>query len=374
MPSRVICFLLLLSALPLCAYEPLVTGSLAAVGDFNNDGLPDLVGVLGNGSKAAISVLLNNGAGGFTRGKTALLPLGPNTFIYGLTVGDFDGDGLLDVAVVAPSGGQLLNLFVAYQRSSGFKVTTISLSGSTDGNIVAGDFNGDSRLDLALHAGATNVILFNQGGETFSAPQPIVSYDYEATNVADLNGDGNLDLILWGLGGGSVVLLGDGQGGFSLSQSGVIPSNTSDLSVADINGDGIPDLVTSTEDNSTGTRSSFSIAYGNGDGTFHAPVMGPNSVSFTSGFAVAAADVNHDGKIDVVALVGADDKGSVVVYENAGGGNFMSPVITPLPDAQQYLVVANFTGSVSLDAVTSPLFGGQVGFFLNNASGVFNLK
>src|SRR5207248_2345115 len=112
--------------------------------------------------------------------------------------------------------------------------------------------------------------------------------------VADVNGDGRLDLVVANSGNANVsVLLGNGDGTFHRAANIVVGGLPSSVAVADVNGDGRRDLVTA----NYGSSNSVSVLLGNGNGTFQ------GAVDFGVGFAprsVAVSDLNGDGRLDLV--------------------------------------------------------------------------
>jgi VCBS repeat protein/ASPM-SPD-2-Hydin domain-containing protein len=280
-------------------------------GDFNGDGNPDLA-VLNYDPNAGAppgtaSVLLGNGDGTFRPHvdyATGAAPLSA-------AVGDFDGDGKLDLSI--------LN----YQDN-----TFLILLGNADGTlqphvdyataplprfIVVGDFNHDGKLDLAVAHGnllfsyGISVMLGNGDGTfrqpteytTPSAPQSLV--------MADLNGESNLDLAALNYGEGDVsILLGNGDGTFQ--QHADYPTGNLSpeaLTAGDFNGDGRLDLFIA-------GAYGCSILLGNGDGTFQAPI----GSSQIGGFSVTTGDFNNDEKLDVAT--------PTAVLLGNGGGTFQT--------------------------------------------------
>ena len=221
-----------------------------AVADLNHDGLPDLVVANLNGS---VGVLLGTGKGHFKKPVSYRVNGGGN---YSLTIGDFDRDGKLDVAVTS---------FCADKTCSTF--------------------------------GLVNVLLGNGDG-TF---QPVVSYSTggRANDVAtlDVNHDGVLDLIV--ANGGSAnyaVLLGNGDGTFQSATTYSLPGYAVTATSADVNQDGIADLLFVTGDYDV--VDNVTVLLGNSDGTFQAPSSYSTLEYGSSGIAVA--DVNGDGTPDLV--------------------------------------------------------------------------
>ncbi len=149
---------------------------------------------------------------------------------------------------------------------------TISVAG-TPSTIVVGDFNGDGKLDVALsllNATTQDVnVLLGNGDGTLQAPT-ILSLGGGATSFAagDFNGDGKLDLIVANASNDNVtVALGNGDGTFQAGKTTYLGVSMSGLALGDLNHDGNLDLVVSGFSNN---ESNFNVALGNGDGTFQA--------------------------------------------------------------------------------------------------------
>ncbi len=224
------------------------TASTVAVGlhpvylvaaDFNGDGLQDLA--VANSDDNTVSILLNDGSGGFTASSGSPAPVGQ--LPAGLAVGDFDGDGKLDLAV-ANSGDATVSILLG-DGHGGFSATTMPVSGSPI-SIASGDFNGDGRPDLAVGTLNTTAvsILLNDGKGGFSASTVNVGHTQSAIAVGDLNGDGNTDLVVANAGDNTVTsLIGDGHGGFSTSTVPV-GNNPYSLALANFYDDQMLSLVT----------------------------------------------------------------------------------------------------------------------------------
>ncbi len=302
--------------------------SAVAVGDFNGDGKPDLA--IADYAANNVTVLLGDGTGRFTAAPSSPFPAGsqPNS----VAVGDFNGDGKPDLAIANYNSNNVTVLLG--DGAGGFTSATGSPfpAGTQPYSVAVGDFNGDGKPDLAIANVASwdVTVLLGTGAGGFTAapgsPFAVGSYP-ESVAVADFNADGKLDLAVAGVGlyasGSNVtVLLGDGAGGFRAVQSG--PGATGDspsaLAVADFNEDGLPDLAVINPE--TGT---VAVLLGDGTGEFTSATGSP----FTAGtqpVALAAGDFNVDGKPDFATANYGSNNLTVLLNGTTPPLKLLSPV------------------------------------------------
>src|SRR5438445_205625 len=190
----------------------------------------------------------------------------------GIAVGDFNGDGKLDLAVV--NFGDW-NVYVLLSNGDGTFQAARSVYFASGGgfpwSIAKGDFNGDGKLDLVVSNYGDNslsVLLGNGDGTFRPAPSLTVGYGPAGVVVGDFNGDGKLDLAVANLNDNTLsVLLGNGDGTFQTPQTFASPGMTHPyfVAVSDFNRDGKQDLVVTNH-----LYATVSVLLGNGDGTFQA--------------------------------------------------------------------------------------------------------
>jgi hypothetical protein len=253
--------------------------SLMIAGDFNKDQFLDIAALDGIGNTA----IFDNHSGSFFLPNQVL-----RSPSIGLAEADFNRDGKLDLLVTGSlsQNSGYANIYLGNGNGT-FAGATNIYHETGSGNPAVGDFNGDGKLDFAVpydNGGSTGVAIYLGNGDgTFQSPKSYGVADRATTaSVADINGDGKLDIITNG-----GVLLGNGDGTFTtgaaidVCNSGCPVSNPQ---IGDFNGDGKLDVAIG-----------FWLLLGNGDGTFQAPIL----LSTDAASTVAMGDFNSDGKLDL---------------------------------------------------------------------------
>ncbi|NYF54053.1 beta strand repeat-containing protein, partial [Tunturiibacter gelidoferens] len=315
----------------------------SALGDFNGDGKLDIA-VASAANK--VNILLGTGTGTFTTGTTLTAGLTPIV----VAVGDFNNDGILDLAVTNAVGN---SVSIFFGRGNGtFQNQVIYLTGITPSAVAVGDFNNDGNADLAITNQASNTVtvLLNNGNGTFTAA-PFSPFTVGAGPlnliVSDFNGDGKADIAVTNFATVSVsILLGDGTGNFSQASGSPIDVGRypTGLVAGDFNGDGIIDIaVPSSNDDTVG------ILIGNGNGTFQPRVVGANPVGAVP-IAIALGDFNGDGKADLT-VVNQNNTTQSVLLGN-GDGTFQAAVNYTVGATGSSTLVGDFNGDGFPDIAT----------------------
>lgn len=338
--------------------------SVLAAADLNGDGLLDFAGVDSN--LGSVDILIGNGKGIF-QSLTTLSLVATDYGPLAATVGDFNGDGKLDLAVAEINFPNGLVEVAAGNGDGTFQSAVSSPLGISGGTniMLSGDFNGDGKTDLLVldtYSGGIEILLGN-GDSTFQAPVDTPSLAATAMGVGDLNADGKTDLVAvanQASGLSLVIYLSNGDGTFSQGSSYSI--GLGGVTVCDVNHDGLLDLV------ATGSSSQLLVFLGKGDGTFGAAIQGP-TVQFTQ--VPVGLDFDGDGNLDLVAGTGT----GVAFLKGNGSGSFRGPIYSnsSYPFVGN-LVAADISGDGKLDLVTaapqSTTLGGVV-VMVGNGNGTF---
>jgi hypothetical protein len=328
-----------------------------AVGDFNGDGKLDLaVAAFYNGK---IAVLLGNGDGTFK--PATYYTVGANETTKSIAAANLRGAGILDLVVVNALSNEVQVLLG--NGDGTFGEPTAYPTPNYPAVVMVGDFNGDHKLDLVTveESGYCHCIsvLLGNGNGTFQEPaiNTLPPAPPVALGLGDFNHDGKLDVISVGLFGGLNeidVLLGNGDGTFTIGERYPVVGPQS-VAVGDFNRDGNLDLAVADT-----LGGSVDILLSDGDGTFRRGAILPGL--FASD--VRAADLKGDGKLDLVFLTGESSDELSVAWGN-GDGTFQSPISFPLAGETSAPTIADFNGDHQNDIVVANYLGNSVTTLLN---------
>ncbi len=317
-----------------------------ATGDLNGDGNADFVLPSATAFDGYLSIFYGDGTGGFT--EPIKLPTGD--YPHDVAVGDFNGDGRLDLALV-----DSFRVGVEVRLNNGnstFAAPVYYPVEDSPANVVTGDFNQDGSLDLAVTDFASSKIdvLLGTGSGTFNPPiKSDVTTASGGVVVGDFTEDGIPDLAISDYTTESLsILRGDGTGHFALANIYGLGGNGSEVVAADFNQDGHQDLAVGVYN--IFPNNHIALYLGNGDGSFEAG----QSILVSDPQALLAADLNADGKVDLTTATFSSQ--TVLFFVGEGTGSFHPPKKfrfrgwNPYPFA---LAGADFNGDGRTDVVSA---------------------
>ncbi|MGC1781933.1 MAG: FG-GAP-like repeat-containing protein [Acidobacteriaceae bacterium] len=275
-------------------------------GDLNNDGYDDLV--TANTTDGTISILMNKGDGSGTFNAAQTLTVG--ALPYQVAIGDLNGDGIPDIAVANYGDNTVTILYGPFNTP--FQTIQALPTCTNPYGVAIGDFRHTGQNDIAVtcfHTAQLEVFL-NNGMLPYQPPVTPTTFqsgalyttDVDPTSlvIGDFNRDGNLDIVTGNSTANDVSFFaGNGDGTFKSAVNSFALNFPDSIAAGDFNGDGIPDLVTVAPN-----FNQVAVLLGKGDGTFQPrmefPTIGGSSSSVQQPWAVALADFNRDGKLDIV--------------------------------------------------------------------------
>jgi hypothetical protein len=327
-----------------------------AAGDFNGDGVLDLVEVNEFGN--SVSVLLGHGDGTFAASTAYAVGSTP----VGIAVGKVNGDDALDILSLNADGNSV-SVLLGHGDGTFAPKTDYAL-GLRPGTFAVGDVNGDHHLDVVAGnvLGKTVVVLLGNGDGSFGAGRQFVAGTGSHTGgvgLGDFNGDGHLDIVAGSSSNGKVsVLLGKGDGTFKLPISLSTGDVMTFLAVGDVNEDNRLDIVAAND-----TGNSVSVLLGNGDGTLSPPThyTAPERVYFP-----ALGDLNGDGHLDI--MTANPNTANVSVFLGNGDGTFSPHTDYAVGQIPPSVALGDFNGDGRLDAAVTNAGDNNVSVLLNTSS------
>ena len=329
------------------------------IADFNGDGKFDIV--VANEQSHDVTILLGDGKGKFTPTKGSPFPAGhlPND----IAIGDFNRDAKLDLAVANHEEKHLTVLL--NDGNGGFtpapnSPVAVEVRPHVHG-VATGDLNGDGNLDLVTDSWGDDqvAILFGDGKGGFGTPGTFVKVGkrpYQRHRVADVNGDGKADIITTNTEGNNVtVLLSDGRGGFKQRAGSPFPCGDSpfNFAVGDVNGDGKVDLAVVDSPSSMAEgrgKDGLAVLLGNGNGGFAVLAGSPFATGKTPN-RVAMGDVNGDGVHDIA--VSSPDDNNITLFLMNSRGTVASSSTIAVGGKPKGLAIRDLNGDGKADMVVT---------------------
>jgi len=335
-----------LSSLNDYAFQGPTNGVAIEKGDFDGDGILDLV--VPNFTIGSLKINFLKGNGDATFDPPTLVEGGSRP--SALRAGDYNGDGDLDLLVANFSPA---NVSLIFGNGNGtFQPAVNYTPGIGPRSIDIGDLNGDGAIDfvVGLNSGGFNVFLntvvslgtFASGGYFSMA---------SATNgikVADFNNDGNQDVATANEGGANVTLrFGNGAGSFGALFGYLTGSSCYEIGIGDFNADGLIDIASSNR-----LGNSISVLINTGAGVYAAAA---NYTCGESPYGLDIADLDNDGFLDIAVVNGQTN--TLSVFKGLTGGAFLAHVQSNLIGNPRDLIIGNFDGNGNLDIAISTFIG-----------------
>lgn len=301
--------------------------------DLTGDGKPDIAVTSLTSQQLYLNVFANQGSGVFTTHTDYLLG---GTFSWPFAIGDIDGDGRLDVVAAGSELAPISSIAIGFGKAGGGFGPVTTYRSDLDQSTLLADFNGDGKLDIL----AGTQVMLNKGDGTFPRVTPIsTSFLPLSASVADLDEDGNDDIIVTGVGEVGGIFFGDGHGGFAPALE--LATTTNVPLIGDIDGNGTRDVVI--PDGFVVDGPGATIWRGSGRNFTSQLVALPKRVTLAT-----LVDLDHDGRREIVS---ADDS-ELTVLKMQVDGTFVIGTSVPITNPRA-ITSGDVNGDGNLDVVVA---------------------
>lgn len=325
-----------------------ISPSYVALGDIDGDGDVDLLTT--NTTDGTVSVLANNGSGNFTTGQPAI---SVDKLPCGLALADVDNDGDLDLLTSSlwHDGGLGSKVSVQLNDGAGQFSSLPGGGGATVGiyahGLTVGDADGDGYLDLFSSSAGTVCVRFNTGGGWFEQRGRDYTNSATITHVAigDVDNDGDLDMVTNSNTVQLFVDFNNGRGEFSIgSNDPLVTDKPGKPELADLDGDGDLDIAVPV------ANGTICLRFNDGTGHFVTSAASPDLPVSASWLTVG--DVDADGDLDLIATLSTSTTGTATVLLNTGGGQFAPAGTMALGRIPQIAALVDVDADGDLDFVS----------------------
>lgn len=327
----------------------------AAVGDYDGDGDMDLATTVDGPDR--VQFLVNDGTGAFSAGISVNLPASSSP--GDVVAGDLDGDGDIDLAVALKDNHSIIAVI---NNGGSFSLGAETSVGDNPRGLDIADMDNDGDLDLAIANRDSNnaSVLWNQGNATFMVVTVSVGEEPRGATFGDFDNDGDLDVAVSNHDTRDIsILVNQGKG--VVIESTVLAVNQQvrpeRLIAADLDGDGDDDIAVATN----GNGFEFASVFLNNGGSFSGPFDYPSGGQDTGD--IIAADFDCDGMMDLATA--NKDSGNVSFLRNIGGGVFGAATVMSAGAEPEELGAGDFDGDGDTDLAVANRSSNDLSVFIN---------